>query len=464
MNETKSKALKKSKYISQTEAESVRKVKMGIEVDGELLLSGPLANIYHGYIALCESKSLPRKRKAPVETAHNERPKKKARNSPTKELLDYDVSLPSLANSTIPAPRTPLDDAPPSSPDAANPHLKHNVVGSPEGIAPLPNKSKRTKKAVTSCGDENLLEAELSIEAAEPGREKKSKSKIVPVVELEDDTAVVDASLAVPRKDVTRPYKLKPVIELTKRHRKKVVQSDEDVDFTNDAFGESEDELLIQSTNTRGKATISSKNPASKGSKEGKKKASNAKHKPGATLAAQVSGPGLVAEAPEQPDPSIDGAQDVPQADERSLFVPHDLALAESNPPFSLLRDTNKPSNKPPSANPPTVASGPPKPQAKRPSMEHTIPKRRDSMTSILQRAGLHAPLPSSRLTVPAAARIAPLHFNRKTPPPPLPPVPKPKKKAENEEETDEEEYLGLSERQIARLKEEKRKRAWYSP
>jgi len=85
-------------------------------------------------------------------------------------------------------------------------------------------------------------------------------------------------------------------------------------------------------------------------------------------------------------------------------------------------------------------------------------------MTSILQRAGLHAPLPSSRLTVPAAARIAPLHFNRKTPPPPLPPVPKPKKKAENEEETDEEEYLGLSERQIARLKEEKRKRAWYSP
>jgi hypothetical protein len=96
--------------------------------------------------------------------------------------------------------------------------------------------------------------------------------------------------------------------------------------------------------------------------------------------------------------------------------------------------------------------------------MGHIIPKRKDSMTSILQRAGLHAPLSSSRLTVPTTARIAPLHLNRKTPPPPPLPVPKPKKKVESEEETDEEEYVGLSERQITKLKEEKRKRAWYSP
>ena len=290
-------------------------------------------------------------------------------------------------------------------------------------------------------------------------RKKRRKSKRMLSVDSEDDTADAEARLAVPHKDegpLLLSYKLKPVIGLTKgRTEKKVIQSDEEVDFAGDTFSESGDELLIQSTNTR------EKNLTSKSDKEGKKKRFKAKPKSRKTLAAQEPGQGPVAEAPKQLGSSIDG-QDVLQAEATSPFVSHDLALAKSNPSLPPLCDANKLSNKPPSANLPAVATEPLKP--KRPSMGHTIPTRRDSMSSILQRAGLHTPLSSSRLTVPAVARIAPLHLNRKTPPPPPPPVPKPKKKVESEEETDEEEYVGLSKKQIARLKEEKRKRAWYSP
>ena len=310
-------------------------------------------------------------------------------------LPDRDLALPSLIDSTIPVPRV-LNDAPPSFLSAPNSHLGRN----------------------TTEPSENTI-----------------------VVGLEDDTADVDARLVVPHK-YERPLpssrKLKPVIELARRRRKKnAVQSDQ-VDFAGDS--ESEDELLIQSTNTSGKAKAISQNPPSE-NKEGKRKAPK-------------SGETPLAEAPKQLGTSIDGTRDV---DAPSLS-PHDLALAKSNP----LRDTNKLFDEPPSSNSPGVAAEPPNP--KRLSMEHTIPKRRDSMTSLLQRAGLHAPLSSSRLTVPATARIAPLHLNRKTPPPPPLPIPKPKKKVESEEETDEEEYVGLNEKQIARLKEEKRKKAWYSP
>ena len=324
---------------------------------------------------------------------------------------------------------------------------------------------------VTSCGDESTPEAELTIELkVTESAMKKGKSRNVPVVNSEHGTAGTDASLALPQSDeraLTPPYKLKPVIELTKsRSKKQVVQSDEEVDLADDAFVESEDELqlLIQSTSTSRKAKATSKDPAPKSGKRGKNNASHAKPTSGETLAAQTLGPSLMAEVPKQLGTSMEGAWDVPQGEAMSLLVPHDFAVANSNSPPPPLRDTSNSSNKLPSANPPNVAAEPPTPNLKRPSMGHMIPKRKDSMASILQRAGLHAPLSSSRLTVPATARIAPLHFNRKTPPPPPLPVPKPKKKVESEEETDEEEYLGLNERQITKLKEEKRKRAWYSP
>ena len=420
--------------------------------------------IYHGCVVLCESKPQPRKRKTPVEVAHNEPPKKKARKSFMKKLPDRDLALPSLTDSTILPPRVLLNVLP-SFLDTPNSHLKHSTTEPSEDTVQPPNKSTRAKKVVTSCEDRSTPEAGPTIElkVRRTGK-KKRKSETVPVVDSEDVTADADASLVVPHKHerpLPPPYKLKPVIELvTRRSKKSVVQSDE-VDFAGDAFGESEDELLILSTNTSGKAKAIYKNPASEINKEGKRKDSKAKLKSRETLAVQATGPGLLAEAPKQLGTSIDGTQCVGATS--LVLVPHNLALANSNtlPP---LRDTNKPCNEPPSANAPAVVAEPPKSKPKHPSMEHMIPKRRASMTSLLQRAGLHAPLSSSRLTVPATARIAPLHLNRKTPPPPPPHIPKRKKKVESEEETDEEEYVGLSGKQIARLREEKRKRAWYSP
>ena len=417
---------------------------------------------------MCESKPPPRKRKAPVETVQDQLPKKKARKSPTKELFDHDLDVLSFPGSTVLAPPVPPKDVP-SFLDAAKAHPKQNAVKPSEGIVPPPNKGKRAKNVVTSCGDKNAPEDELTNEskATESGK-KKRMSRNVQVVDSKDDTVGADASVAVLHRDewaLTPPSKLKPVVELTKRRSKKnVVQSDEEVDLGVDAFGESEDELLMESKSTRGRAKATSKIPAPKGDKRGKNKNSHAKPTSGNMLEAQAPAPApeLIADVPKQLGTSMGGARDAPQGEAASRLVPHDLAAANSNPPLPPLRDTNKSSDKLPSTNLPTIEH--PTPKLKRASMGHTIPKRKDSMTSLLQRAGLHAPLSSSRLTVPATARIAPLHFNRKTPPPPPLPVPKPKKTVGSDGETDEEEYMGLSERQITKLKEEKRKRAWYSP
>ena len=363
----------------------------------------------------------------------------------------------SSPDSTVLAPPVLSNDVP-SFLNAAN---TQNVAKPSEGIVPPPNKSKGAKKVATSCGDETTPEDELTIElkVAESGK-KKGVSRNIRVVDSKNDTAAADASVAVPHRE-RPPYKLKPVVELTKRRsQKNVVRSDEEVDLAADPFGESEDGLLIGSKGTMAKAT--SKSPAPKGDKRGKNNASYAKPISRETSEAQAPGPELVAEVPKPLSTSMDGARDVPQREATSHLVPHDFAAANSNLPLPPLRDTNKSSNKPPSANLPTMEA--PTPKLRRASMGHTIPKRKDSMTSLLQRTGLHAPLSSSRLTVSATSRIAPLHLNRKTPPPPPLPVPKPKKKVESEEETDEEEYVGLSERQITKLKEEKRKKAWYSP
>lgn len=101
--------------------------------------------------------------------------------------------------------------------------------------------------------------------------------------------------------------------------------------------------------------------------------------------------------------------------------------------------------------------------QMPREGVAHSIPKG-GSISSLLRKTGLHAPLMSSRLTRLSGSRIAPLHLERKTPPPPLPLIPKPKKRQADDNEEDEEDYTGLTEKQIAKLKEEKMKRAWYSP
>jgi len=374
----------------------------------------------------------------------------------------------SFPDSTVLAPPILPDDVP-SFLNTAKAHPKQNVVKPSEGIVPPPNQGKKAKKGVTGCGDKNAPEDKSTIElkVTKSGK-KKRMSRNVQVVDSKDDTAGADASVAVLHRDQrapTLPSKLKPVVELTTRRSKKnMVQSDEEVGLAVDAFGESEDELLMESKSTRERGKATSEILAStEGDKRGKNNASRAKPTSGETLEAQAPGPELIAGVPKQLGTSMDGARDVPQGEAASLLVPHDLAAANSNPPLPLLRDTNKSSNKLPSANLSTIE--PPTPKLKRASMGHTIPKRKDSMTLLLQRTGLHAPLSSSRLTVPATARIAPLHFNRKTPPPPPLPVPKPKKKkVESEEETDEEEYMGLSERQITKLKEEKRKKAWYSP
>jgi hypothetical protein len=112
---------------------------------------------------------------------------------------------------------------------------------------------------------------------------------------------------------------------------------------------------------------------------------------------------------------------------------------------------------------PPAVV--PPAKLSSRPSLAqqnaHQIPKR-GSISSLLIKTGAYAPLSSSKLTKKIATKIAPLHADRKTPPPPLAPIPKPKKKAVEEE--DEDDFTGMTEKQIEKYKEEKRKRAWYSP
>lgn len=93
----------------------------------------------------------------------------------------------------------------------------------------------------------------------------------------------------------------------------------------------------------------------------------------------------------------------------------------------------------------------------------HTIP-RRVSTSELLNKTGLHARLSSSRLTKTGGAKIAPLHFNRRTPPPPPPPMPKTKKKKGEEEVDSEDEYWGMTEKEIKKRKEEKKMLAWYSP
>jgi hypothetical protein len=442
----------------------VHKVAIGVEVGSELPLFGPQQAMRFTMVnlGLCEGKP-PRKRKTPVETAPDGPPKKKARRareSPTK--VDHDLAL---ANFTIPVPQVTTSNVPPLFLDDS--HSRQITVEPPEGIKPPPlDREKRVNRVVTDCRGGNTPESSLTIESkAAVSGNKRRKTKKSAVVDSEDDTGNADASPVVPHKDekyIPPPSKLEPVIELTKRPSKKIVQSDEEVDFAGDAHGESEDELLIQSTNTRGKAKATFKDPP-KSTEEGKKRASRSKPKSGKTPVIQAPDPEPVEEL-EQPDSSIGGVRDVPQAEAMSHSIPHDFALMKSNSSLLPLHDTNRSSNQLLSANPPTVATEPPKPKPRRSSMEHAIPKQKDSMTSILQRAGLHAPLFSSRLTMASAARIAPLHLNRKTPPPAPPPVPKAKKKVESEEETDEEEYAGLSEKQIARLKGEKRKKAWYSP
>jgi hypothetical protein len=136
-------------------------------------------------------------------------------------------------------------------------------------------------------------------------------------------------------------------------------------------------------------------------------------------------------------------------------------SLKEPSPPRSESPDVEHP---PPVAQlPPTVA--PPATLTPRPSLvqqkPHQIPKR-GSISSLLRKTGAYAPLSSSKLTRTIATKIAPLHADRKTPPPPLAPIPKPKKKVVEEE--DEEDFTGMTEKQIEKYKEEKRKKAWYSP
>jgi hypothetical protein len=238
-NESTSKAPRKSKSTNQAEPETMHQVEMGIEGESELLLSGTSAGdaTYHGYIVLCESKPPPRKRKAPVETAQDEPPKKKAKKSPTKELFDCDLALPSLPGSTVPCTTGSLQGQRSIVPRCREFSSQAKCCGTFGRHRTTSTKRKQTsQKVVISCGDENTPEAELTIEkkVTESGK-KKRKSKNVPVVDSEDDTADADASAAVPHRDeraLTPPFKHKPVIELTKRRsKKKVVQSDEEMDL-----------------------------------------------------------------------------------------------------------------------------------------------------------------------------------------------------------------------------------------
>ncbi|KAG8773266.1 hypothetical protein FRC16_005434 [Serendipita sp. 398] len=93
---------------------------------------------------------------------------------------------------------------------------------------------------------------------------------------------------------------------------------------------------------------------------------------------------------------------------------------------------------------------------------QHQIPKR-GSISNLLKKTGLHAPLSSSKLVRSTSNRIAPLHLSRRTPPPPPPPISKPKKKVVEDEE-DEPDFTGMTKKQIDKYWEEKKNRAWYSP
>lgn len=68
------------------------------------------------------------------------------------------------------------------------------------------------------------------------------------------------------------------------------------------------------------------------------------------------------------------------------------------------------------------------------------------------------------RLGLSNKVRIVPLHARIKTPPPIFKLSAKPKRKDDHGDIDSEEEYEGLTEAQIAKKREEKRKAAWYSP
>jgi len=70
------------------------------------------------------------------------------------------------------------------------------------------------------------------------------------------------------------------------------------------------------------------------------------------------------------------------------------------------------------------------------------------------------------RLGLSNKVRIVPLHARLKTPPPSAiyKTTAKPKRKKDDSDVDSEEEYEGLTEAQIAKKRDEKRKAAWYSP
>jgi hypothetical protein len=143
--------------------------------------------------------------------------------------------------------------------------------------------------------------------------------------------------------------------------------------------------------------------------------------------------------------------------------APEDKAsIVSSNAP-SPQAQRSKPGSPPPSSELPTLM---PAKVVSRLSTEgrqtYAIPKR-GSISDLLRKTGLHAPLSSTKLTRKAGDRIAPLHTTRTTPPPPPPPIPKPKKKVVDKDE-DEDDFTGMTEKQIAKFLEEKKKKAWYSP
>ncbi|KAG8795156.1 hypothetical protein FRC17_008180, partial [Serendipita sp. 399] len=132
-----------------------------------------------------------------------------------------------------------------------------------------------------------------------------------------------------------------------------------------------------------------------------------------------------------------------------------------SNEPKSDVDSTNS-TKKDTSREVPPRQPAPRKPSENNPSTQHYIPKR-GSISGLLKKTGLHAPLSSSKIVRSTSNRIAPLHLSRRTPPPPPPPIPKPKKKVEADDE-DKPDFASMTQKQIDKYWEEKKKRAWYSP
>ncbi|PVG04107.1 hypothetical protein CPB86DRAFT_778347 [Serendipita vermifera] len=303
------------------------------------------------------------------------------------------------------------------------------------------NHADQEENIVPDILDEEIT-AKRSTKKSKASKERPKKQKqIILDSEVDDDSAPDELLLASEPEEIVEEPK---VAVGRKRGRKK-----------------SPSPVREPTPPTEGELASSPEKPKSTKRKKGRKKSPSPVREP--TPPSEEEEPASPPEKPKtkrkkgrkkSPSPLKEPTPPAKDEDEEEEQPASPLAHAEPEipPPQPKVESKPEPPSKPP-ARLSLDLKGP----------QHHIPKR-GSISQLLHKTGLHAPLASGKLTRPTASRIAPLHLMRKTPPPSPPRIPKPKPKKKNDEESEEEDFTGMTEKQIAKYLEEKKKKAWYSP